>query len=66
MQMFQRHSLYHIHLRKVFVANCLTQSAILTAILFYCVLFREKLKLFMVDRIEWLLKYCIYLNTADQ
>ena len=62
MQMFQRHYLYHMHLRKVFVANCSTQSAILTAINFYCVLFREKLKLFMVDRIEWLLKYCISLN----
>jgi len=56
--------LYHMHLRKVFVANCSTQSAILTAIIFYCVI-REKLELFMVDRIEWLLKYCIYL-TADR
>jgi len=64
MQMFQRHYLYHMHLRKVFVANCSTQSAILTAIIFYCVI-REKLELFMVDRIEWLLKYCIYL-TADR
>lgn len=62
--MFQRHYLYHMHLRKVFVANCSTQSAILTAIIFYCVI-REKLELFMVDRIEWLLKYCIYL-TADR
>ena len=65
MQMFQRHYLYHIHLRKVFVANCSTQSTLLTAIIFYCVLFREKLKLVIVDRIEWLLKYCIHLNTVD-
>lgn len=64
MQMFQRHYLYHMNLRKVFVANS-TQSARLTAIIFFCVLFRPKLKLVMVDRIEWLLKYCIYLNTAD-
>lgn len=52
MQMFQRHYFYHVHLRKVFVVNCSTQSTILTAIIFYCVLFWEKLKLFMVDRIE--------------
>lgn len=59
--MFQRHYLYHMRLRKVFVANCSIQSASLTAFIFYCVIFREKLKLFMVDRIEWLLNY---LNTA--
>jgi len=52
MQMFQRHYLYHMHLRKVFVANCSTQSALLTTIIVYCVVFTQKLKLFIVDRME--------------
>lgn len=65
MQMFQKQYFYYVHLRKFCVVNYSTQSAILTAVIFCGMLFKEKLKLFILEGIEWLLKYCVYFNTAD-